>query len=106
VIAFRLELIMRIKTGLFFYLFENIALIKSKSAAKAALSEQMLLSQGNDTQRQARDCGSTTGNSACSLPVILGGAFHTGIGMNQSALVVVNRHTWRIVRATSKQRSE
>jgi len=66
----------------------------------------MLLRQGNNTQRQTRYCGSTAGDSTRSLPVILGGAFHTGIGMNQSALVVVNRYTWRIVRATSKQRSE
>jgi len=66
----------------------------------------MLLRQGNNTQRQTCHCGSTAGDSTCCFPVILGGAFHTGIGMNQSTLVIVNRYTWRVVRATSKQRSE
>jgi hypothetical protein len=66
----------------------------------------MLFGQGYDTQRQTRHSGCTTGDSTRCFPVILGGAFHTGIGMNQSALVIVNRYTWRVVRATSKQRSE
>jgi hypothetical protein len=67
---------------------------------------QWLFGQSHDTQRQTRYCGSTASDSTGCFPVILGGAFHAGVGMNQSALIVVYRYTWRIVRATSKQRSE
>ncbi len=43
-----MKLHIRMNTELF-YLLEYGALIKSKSAAGAALSEQMLLRQGNNT---------------------------------------------------------
>jgi hypothetical protein len=65
-----------------------------------------LFGQGDDTQRQTCDSSGPAGNRTGRFPVILSGTFHTGIGMNQSALIVVYRYTRRIVRATSKQRSE
>jgi hypothetical protein len=48
--------------GLFFYLFENTALLKAKARPEPRF-QMMLLRQGNDTQRQTRYCGSTAGDS-------------------------------------------
>ena len=46
----------------------------------AALLEA-LFSQGDNTECQASDCRGATSNRTCCFPVVLGGAFHTGIGI-------------------------
>ncbi|SNY75923.1 hypothetical protein SAMN02744775_03409 [Enterobacter sp. CC120223-11] len=63
-----------------------------KAKARETRALDVLFSQGDDAQSQASKRGCATGNSASGFPVILRGAFHAGIGMNQPPLIVINRH--------------
>jgi len=61
-----------------------------------------LFTQRDDTHRQPGERGSTARDGTCGFPVILSRAFHTGIGMHQTALIVINRHARGIMGAASQ----
>jgi len=63
-----------------------------KAKARTAVRASGLFRQSNDTQRQPGESRGTTCDRASRFPVILSASFHAGVGVNQSALVVIDRN--------------
>ena len=65
-----------------------------------------LFRQRYNAQRQPCQRRCAAGDRASCFPVILRGAFHAGIGVNQSSLVVIDRYARGVVRTACQQRCQ